>query len=119
MCYVIGTVNTLSNGMTLYLSAVCSGVRQGSCLSPAIFKVFTKVFILELRKLCSGCHVNGVFVGFLLHADDITLLSPSVRGLQMMLQTYHEIERYVSLSFNVGKCRCMAIGTVIFPLQIE
>ena len=108
-----------------YLSAVCSigsGVRQGSCLSPAIFNVFMNVFILELRKLNCGFHVNGVFVGCLLYADDITLLSPSVRGLQMMLDTCHEIACYVSLSFNVYKCRCMAIGkmynAVISPLRI-
>ena len=41
-----------------------------------------------------------------------------------MLDTCHEVARYVSLSFNVGKCRCIAgpIGkmynAVIFPLRI-
>jgi len=40
-----------------------------------------------------------------------------------MLDTCHEIARYVPLSFNVSKCRCMVIGkmynAVIFPLYIE
>jgi len=110
------------NGAISQQFAVGSGVRQGSCLSPAIFNVFMNVFILELRKLNCGCHLNGVFVGCLLYADDIILLSPSVRGLQMMLDTCHDIARYVSLSFNVGKCRCMVIGkmynAVISPLRI-
>ena len=40
--------------------------------------------ILELRKLNCGCHVNGMFLGCLLYADDIVLLSSSTRGLQIL-----------------------------------
>ena len=61
--------------------AVGSGVRQGSCLSPAIFNVFMNVFIVELKKLNLGCHVSQMFVGCLLYADDIILLSPMLEVL--------------------------------------
>jgi len=84
--------------------------------------VFINVFILELRKLNCGCHVNGVFVGCLLYADDIILLSQAVRGLQMMLDKWYETVGYVSLSFNVSKCRRLALGkmynAVMSPLRI-
>ena len=58
-------------------SLVYGGVRQGSCLSPAIFNVFINIFIKELRKLSLGCHICGMFLGCLVYADDIILLSPS------------------------------------------
>ena len=55
-------------------------------------------------------------------ADEIILLSPSVEGLEMMRDTCHKIACNVSLSFNVSKFRCMAVGkmcnAVIFPLHI-
>jgi len=61
-------------------------------------------------KLNTGCHVSGMFVGCLLYADDITLVSPSVVGFQEMLDKCHEIACTVSLQFNVCKCHCMVIG---------
>ena len=56
------------------------------------------------------------------YAVDIILLSQAVRGLQMMLDKCYETACYVSLSFNVSKCRCLAIGkmynAVISSLRI-
>jgi len=67
------------------------------------------VFILELRKLSLGCHVCGMFLGCLLYADDIILLSPPVTGLQEMLDRCYEISCSASLQFNVH-CNCLVIG---------
>jgi len=81
LCFAVTWNNAIS---TQFI--VGSRVRQWSCLSPAIFKVFMNVFIVELRKLNLSCHVYGIFLGCLLYADDIIgLLSPSVEGLQGML----------------------------------
>ena len=85
-------------------------MRQGSCLSPAIFNVFINVLIVQLKKLNIGCRMSGIFVGCLLYADDIILLSPSVTGLQEMLNTCYEIACTVSLQFNVRKCHCLVVG---------
>ena len=80
-----------------------SGVKQGSCLLPAIFNVSINVLILQLKKLNIGCRVSGMFLGCLLYADDIILLSPSVTGLQELLDTCYEVACSVSLQFNVHK----------------
>jgi len=91
-------------------------------VSPAIFNIFMNVFILELRKQKVGCYVCGMFLGCLLYADDIILLSPSVKGLQLMLDKCFIISCAVALQFNVNKSHCMVIGKMyksnITPMRL-
>ena len=71
--------------------AVCSGVRQGSCLSPAISNVFMNVFVVQLKRQRIGCCISSMFLGCILYADDKPLLSPTAAGLQKMLDKCSEI----------------------------
>ena len=98
------------NGELSAYFAVGSGVRQGSCLSPAIFNVFMNLFISQLKLQGMGCHVFTLFLGCLLYADDIILLSPSVAGLQTMLNKCSDIACTLSLQFNVNKSHCIVVG---------
>ena len=45
-----------------------------------------------------------------MYADDILLLSPTVLGLQKMLDQCSKSFTKRSLEFNVSKCSCIAIG---------
>jgi hypothetical protein len=65
--------------------AVKSGVRQGGVLSPSIFNVFINAIITNLRLADVGCHIHGSFVGCLLYADDIILLSESSMHAKYLL----------------------------------
>ena len=102
--------------------AVNSGVRQGSCLSRAIFNVFMNVFITQLKSLGIGCCISSMYLGCILYADDILLLSPTVIGLQYMLDKCTETAEVQSLEFNVGKSHSTVIGKMyrkeIVPMSL-
>jgi len=63
-------------------------VRRGSCISPAIFNVFINLFITRLRDLGVGCSISSIFLGCIL------LLSPTVSGLQNMLDKCSKLPQY-------------------------
>jgi len=107
------------NGAFSKTLCVQSGVRQGGCISPAIFNMFVNAFIVQLRKLSVGCHIGTEFVGCLLCADDIILLSPSIVGMQRMLDKCSEVTSVLSLQFNASKSHCIAFGkTSKFSLPV-
>ena len=71
--------------------------------------MFFNYFIVQLKLKQTGCHISSFYVGCLLYADDI-LLSPTVAGLQEMLDVCSDSARSLSLSFNVNKSHCIVIG---------
>ena len=69
------------------------GVKQGGVLSPLLFTCYIDNVLIKLEESGYGCHIRHIFMGALSYADDITLLSPSLRGLNEMLHNYMLIIR--------------------------
>lgn len=89
---------------------VLSGVRQGGILSPILFNVYVDDMIEELKHSGFGCYFGKTFLGCIMYADDLLLLSPSINGLQSMLDVCSLYGSVYNITFNALKTVVMSIG---------
>ena len=80
-----------------------NGVKQGGVLSSILFNIYIDKLLLELKRSGYGCHINNIFVGVLCYADDVTLLSPSIRGLNAMISLCEVFAKTLILHLTVKK----------------
>ena len=81
--------------------------------------MFVNTFIVQLRELSVGCYIGTKFVGCVLYADVIILLSLSIVGLQRMFDKCFEVASVLSLQFNASKSHGIAFGkTSKFSLPV-
>ena len=69
---------------------------------------YTTIVKLKLNRI--GCSIGSSFLGCVMYADDIILLSSSVAGLQCMLDTCFETCTDLYLKFNCNKSFCIFFG---------
>ena len=86
------------------------GVRQGGILSPFLFNVYVDDLLHNLESCGAGCYINGHYLGCVMYADDLLLLSASVAGLQHMLNICHTFGLNNSISFYHSKTISMKVG---------
>lgn len=98
--------------------SVLSGVRQGGLLSPILFNLYVNNMISSLRNKKYGCHLGNVYLGCIMYADDLLLLSGSVMELQRMLDCCGKVGEDIGLSFNSKKSHCMVIGSFKVPTPL-
>ena len=58
----------------------------------------------------NGCFVNTTFVGCIMYADDLLLLSPSLRGMQAMLDICTRFGTSHNIAFNVKQNSVVLYG---------
>ena len=93
---------------------ITNGVKQGAVLSAILFCVYIDDLLKKLRRNGDGCWVNNNFVGVIVYADDIVLLSPCIDGLQRMIDTCSDYAKTHNLSFSThedpkrSKTKCIA-----------
>ena len=102
---------------------VLCGVRQGGILSPILFNLYVDELIKKLRRNGDGCYFSTCFVGCILYTDDLLLLSPTVAGLQRMLDVCSIYGAMYNILFNPAKTISVAIGnrhcSCIAPVYID
>ena len=89
----------------MYVILTFSGVTE-----QYLFNLYMDKLIAQLKREDIGCHIGHKFVGCLCYADDLTLLSPSIKGLQRMIQICESFGIEYGVSYNSGKTMCIAFS---------
>ena len=95
---------TWNNFVGAHFVILC-GVRQGGILSPLLFSVYVDYLTQLLKHSGYGTYIGNQFVGTILYAGDITLLSGSYRNLQKMLDICAEFDHKCDICFNANRVR--------------
>ena len=102
------------NGKSSYIFGMKNGVKQGAVLSALLYCIYVDELFQMLRKRRTGCWVEDMYVGILGYADDTFLLSPTLDGLQEMIETCREFTSKHNLTFSVNpnpkKCKTKCIA---------
>ncbi len=89
---------------------VTRGTRQGSILSPVLFNIF----ICDLLKLLgnneSGIRIGAKLFNSFAYADDISLVSSTVPGLQELINICTDYSSLWRFNFGINKTKCMLVG---------
>ena len=80
-----------------------NGVRQGSILSPHLFKVYVDDLSVTLNSLKIGCYISDFIINHIMYADDIVLISPSSAGLDILLKFCNQYGIQNDIKFNSKK----------------
>ena len=81
-------------------------------LSLYIYIYIDKPLVI-LRTSGIGCHIGSAYIGALFYADDITLLCPSIRGLNEMIVLCCEYAQEYDITLNPKKTVCIKFGSKI------
>ena len=82
--------------------SVSNGVKQGGVASPVMFTLYVDVLLQQLEEAGVGCFVGHYFYGSICYADDVTLLAPTPKALQLMLKTCENF-RESMMSYSIQK----------------
>ena len=60
-------------------------MRQEGILSPVFYCLYVDGLVEVLSAMGIGCHLKDTFLSILLYAEDMALMSPSLKELQTLL----------------------------------
>ena len=114
--YLKQQANVHWNNEVSKLFPISNGVKQGAVLSPRLFCVYIDEIFAKLRRRKTGCWVGDTYCGIFGYADDLLLLSPTLDGLQDMINTCVEYAESHNLIFstdiNSAKCKTKCIASL-------
>jgi len=88
---------------------VTLGTRQGSILSPVLFHLFLSGLMLELSLCEHGVRVGHDLYNSFAYADDVSLFSTTVPGLQKLIDICTDYSSLWPFNFGIQKTKCMMV----------
>ena len=82
---------------------VSNGVRQRGILSPYLFSLYMDDLSRKLNSIQSGCFVGSSLLNHLMFADTLCVFSPSIKGLQKVINVCKEYAVNNCIIFNNDK----------------
>lgn len=96
-------------------TGLACGVRQGGCMSPALFNVYMDDLNKELTATKVGCSLNGTMINNVCYADDMVLLAPSVSAMRRLLSVCEAYAKRHNMSYNPDKSECVIFESANTP----
>ena len=104
------TSRVRANGLISEKFPVQEGVCQAGVLSPWLFLCFNNDIPLILTKHCSMLTANYITCNPVIVADNITILSTRVKGLQEQHDTLESYSCRWRFGFNTSKTTAVTFG---------
>ena len=86
-----------------------NGIRQGSCLSPQFFSVYSDELNSCLASARIGCHISGRNMNHLSYADDMVLITADAKSMNLLLGMCEEFAGRNYVTFSTTKTEAMVV----------
>ncbi len=109
--YEQGTYQVQYRNNQSYQFGASQGVFQGSILSPHFYNTYTEELLEHLNSSSeAGTTLFGTFTGIVAYADDVILMSPTVSGLQHLLNECIHFYNNNAITLNIDKTEFISSG---------
>jgi len=116
--YMAQSVKVRLNRAETRIVKTGKGVRQGCCLSPILFNLYSEYLTKEALEGLGNFKIGGKIIHTVKYADDLVLLAKEGKVLQDMIDKLIEIGRCYGMEMNVEKTKLMRISRQQFPVKI-